>query len=139
MKVTFILSEETYEKLLMISDEVGGTNEAVIRAINALYNEIFEVGSEILTSEKEAKGIREVKDAVNRLEEKISNVSSSQRTPSFKPRKKSKRKMEEIPELEEAGEAQSLGEGERPDLEEMLDNVVVNPSTEKENRKKEHN
>lgn len=138
MKVTFTLSEDTYEKLLMVSDEVGGANKAAIRAINDLYNEVFEVDTEVVSSEKETKGIKEVKKAVDRLEEKISGMGSSQRAPTFNSTKANKRQIDEVPELEEAEEARSTGEIERPELDEMLDNVVVNPSTEKENKEKEN-
>lgn len=131
MKVYFVLPGEVHEKLLQLADEVGDTNQVVIQAINQFYERVFEVTStSSSTEEEQVKGTKELKDAINQLERKITKIQGARRAPA--------QSEQATPEIEtpEIQETESASSRERPALDGMLDDVVVTPDSTKKSEKK---
>lgn len=135
MKVSFILPEEVHEKLLMLADELEDINQAVVRGIKELYEKVFEVNEDVASlrrSKERTEGIQEIKHAIERLEEKLGKLGNIEVTKRTIAPQKSRSRSAKVPEVEEIDEVEASVPEERPDLDEMLDDVVVNSGGGKE-------
>ncbi len=127
MKVYFLLSQDEYEKLLQLADEVGDPDQVVLRAINALYDRMFDLSADLGRSEaiagskKDLKEVKELTEALRRLDEKISGMDVARANTA--PPHSSPSVDADIPEIKEAEAASTATE--RPELDEMLGNVVI--------------
>lgn len=135
-----ILPEEVYEKLTILIDEIGDVDQTLIRAINELYETLYELptDSDIESLDSEIETSKELRKVIERLEEKISKVRVSGRPQPSSSDIPSETKVPEIEEIQ--GTEQAVENNDRPGLDGMLENVVVNSGkTEKETKKKDGN
>ncbi len=136
MKVYFILPEDVYEKFLALADEVGDTGQTIIKAIDNLYESVFDLADSSIfpSSTTQIKSTGDLKAAIERLESKLSRVEDSGRFPRSKA---SFSNLDELPDLGEIQEAENVESGERPLLDNMLDDIIV--SSDKKEKSEESN
>lgn len=131
VKVYFVLPEEVQEKLCMLADEVGDANQVVIRALNEMFENVFEIPSESSTpskAEERVGGTEEIKEAIKQLEQKITGIEVHRRSSS------SSRTSGAVnePEIGEIKESETSAPQDRPNLDGMLDDIVVNVKEKEE-------
>lgn len=136
MKVYFILPEEVYEKFLALADEVGDASQTIIKAIDNLYEGVFDLADSptFSPSATQIKSTEDLKAAIERLESKLSRVEGGGRFPRSKA---SFANLDEIADLGEIQEAENVESGERPLLDNMLEDIIV--SSDKKEKSEETN